>query len=74
MTDERVVLEVSGWSSRCGACRRGASPEEKAHDTIREYGPDNGKPGCGAVFTHITSEYTGIALRLKEMRPDLELI
>lgn len=52
---------VGGTSSKCSFCRRGADPTALAHDTIVEYGPDTGKPGCGATFLWCTSTYVSTA-------------
>lgn len=51
-------VSVGRSSSKCGHCGRGASCHALAHDTIIEYGPDTGKPGCGAIFLWCTPTYT----------------
>lgn len=67
------ILEVSGFSSRCGTCGQSADPHEETHGTMLGYGATNGQPGCGVRWTHIASYYAypGMADRLKAMRPDL---
>ncbi len=51
------TLLVGRSNTDCRACNRGASPDQITHDTIYEYSPDTGKPGCGVKFTHIYSTY-----------------
>lgn len=69
-----TVLYINRNDSRCGACNRGALMSEKAHDTICEYGPETGSPGCGAVFTQLDSEYSQMKDVVVPIRPDLEWI
>ena len=75
---EPIVLAVGPSASTCRACGRGASWRTETHEEIVEYGPDTGKPGCGARWTHIVGTYwdpEGVtAARLRDLRPDLELI
>lgn len=67
MPDE-ARLEISGWSSRCSACGKGADPKETHHETRLDYGQHDGK-GCGALFVAVTSGYGEDAART--LRPDL---
>jgi hypothetical protein len=70
-----ATVIVGPSRSTCAECGRGADWRAKAHDTIVEYGPDTGKPGCGAVWTHVDSDYTdfsGLYESIKNGRPDLE--
>jgi hypothetical protein len=71
-----TLLIINRTDSRCGACGKACDPREKRHATILGYGPDNGKPGCGAVWTHATSHYVGLGIEqaARRMRPDLEWI
>lgn len=69
-TPNRTVLVINRSDSRCGSCGKSALPDEITHDTSPGYG--DRPPGCGALFTHVTSEYGYDAeLRAEEMRPDL---
>lgn len=36
--------------------------------------PLSEQKGCGAVFTHVSSQYYGTEDRIKAMRPDLEYV
>lgn len=71
-----VAIVVYDWYSQCGECGRDCDPKELNHDTLLGYGPDNGKPGCGAEFTHL--EMGGWYGRdfdkaAQALRPDLPL-
>lgn len=70
-TPPRVVLCISRSSSRCSACGRSALPHEPAHATPCGY--DN-HSGCGATYTHVTSDCGGLDQAAREMRPDLPWI
>lgn len=74
MTDERHVLEIDSWSSRCGSCGKQVLPDEETHAQVSGYGPK--EPGCGVRFTHITPSvhYPGIEKVVSAMRPDLIFI
>lgn len=61
-----LIINLS--DSQCGACGKSADPYEDSHVSILGYHPG---PGCGAVYTHVTSHYMGVSERVKEMRPDL---
>lgn len=76
MEDKRKkeTVIIGGYSSRCGACGRGASPSEGSHKTIVEYSPDTGKPGCGQVWKYMSNEYAGQEESLKRQWPNLEYI
>ncbi len=69
---EKGFLIINLSSSECGDCGFGADPHEKSHITRLGYGK-HPKKGCGAKWTKVTSGYSGMKKRLKEMRPDLEL-
>lgn len=67
-----TTLIVGKWFSKCENCGRNADPHEKSHQNVTMQGD-----GCGATYTHVASEYfgfPGLEDRIKEMRPDLELI
>lgn len=73
---EKVLLIIDNWSSRCGACGKGAFPEDTHH--IRAAGYTVKQPnteGCGKKFTHVTSYYVStqrdIRAELEKQRPDL---
>lgn len=73
MTDP-VYLVINPSHSWCGNCGKGANPRAERHDRILCYGDESGRPGCGAVWTHVTSDYQSIDrlhVRVREMRPDL---
>lgn len=68
------ILFINRNDSKCGVCGKGALPYEKTHATIAAYNQtENGKPGCGAEWTHISSYYGGDGIKLASMklRPDL---
>jgi hypothetical protein len=69
---EPSTLIVSRSSTKCSVCGQGADYNEKTHKTILGYQKDPG-PGCGALWTHITSSYTGsdIEQATRALRPDL---
>lgn len=71
MTDERHILEVDRFSSKCGSCGHNVLPSEETHERVSGYGPS--KPGCGVRFTHITPTcvYPGVEKLTKALRPDL---
>ena len=69
MSESTATLVVGGFRSTCSACRRNADPYESAHLNEAMQGP-----GCGAVYTAISSSYVGMDERLREMRPDLPLV
>jgi hypothetical protein len=74
MMRERVVLYINRTSSRCGACKRSAMPEETTHTVPSGY---TLRDGCGATYTHISSDYTLSAQQIESimrMRPDLPFI
>lgn len=69
--EEKVILNIGTWSSRCMACGQEAFPEQEIHRDRAGYdGLDGG--GCQKKFTHVTTDYVGtLEERVKEMRPDL---
>lgn len=71
------ILFIDRSNSRCGACGKGADPAEKQHDTIIEYSPNTGRPGCGAIYEAVSTNYVnldGLYDSIKEMRPDLQFV
>lgn len=48
-----AIMEIGSWYTKCSACGRDTdwSP---THEVLLGYGPDNGKPGCGAEFTAVS--------------------
>lgn len=73
MSDEKIILRIDRTMSYCGACNRSCDPYEKSHTKKSGYDQHD---GCGATYTHVTARcmYPGLDERIKEMRPDLELI
>jgi hypothetical protein len=69
---EPTVLYIDMSFSSCGACGKGCIPSEPAHNTITGYS-GHGEPGCGKVFTHVSSHYAGDGIKTAatQMRPDL---
>lgn len=70
------TLIIGDFASRCGVCGKGADPDEKQHTRVLGMGRAGGE-GCGAVWTHVRADVTsriGAGRRIREMRPDLELI
>lgn len=67
-----ATLQIGGWSSRCGECKKGCDPYEETHETVLSYSPTDEK-GCGVRWTHVSSDYVGEAAEnaVKIMRPDL---
>jgi len=69
------TLYIDPSRSTCGGCGQGANPKELCHDTVFEYSPDSGRPGCGQRYVFVSSNYTdfeGLHARVRAMRPDLE--
>lgn len=65
-----VILFINRSDSKCGACGGDADPREKAHVQPMGYAQ---RPGCGAVWSHVGSQYRGAGIEetSQEMRPDL---
>jgi hypothetical protein len=63
---------MNRFDSRCGECGKPCNPTGKTHDIILGY-VDNGKPGCGARWDRVTSDYVGGGIEdaIKQSRPDL---
>jgi len=57
---QKHTLIINRSNSRCGNCNRGASTEQRIHDTIYEYSPDTGAVGCGTEFRYVASDYFGL--------------
>jgi hypothetical protein len=71
-TDVGPALIVSGSSTKCSVCGKGADYKEKTHRTVLGYGSDLGE-GCGVLWTHITTGYIGGGIEdaTRALRPDL---
>lgn len=65
MKEETIV--INHWDSKCLKCGKGATPDEKTHDTVLGYGVKEGEKGCGVEWKYKTSEYAGEI----SLRPDL---
>lgn len=52
-----TALVVNRSDSRCGACGKGANPNDTKHTRILSWG-DKGA-GCDVTWTHVTSDYAG---------------
>lgn len=68
-----ATLFINRSDSRCGDCRRPADLSAKAHDEVIGYVPG---PGCGATFTSVSSDYSGMGIEdaAKAARPDLPFL
>jgi hypothetical protein len=67
-----ATLLVNPSDSRCGTCGRPALPREATHKTAPGYGGP--EPGCGARWTHLSSDYgggDGLHEAARALRPDL---
>lgn len=72
--DEKVVLYINLSNSRCGNCNGGALTSQIVHDTEYGYSKIFPRPGCGAKFTHVSSDYldhNGLYDSIMASRPDL---
>jgi len=69
-----ATLIVGSFSSKCGACGKGADPNETHHNTVLGYGPK--QDGCGALFTELDCSYIGAGIQeaTKRLRPDLPFV
>lgn len=69
------LLVINHSDSRCAECGKGCSPHGERHDAILGY-VDRGKPGCGAVWDRVTTDYIGgeMAEAARRLRPDLEWV
>lgn len=70
------TLIIDRFSSTCGNCDRGCSPDEKQHDTNLGYGiTDKTRKGCGVEWAFVTTaEYVPskhLEDAVRKMRPDL---
>jgi hypothetical protein len=63
-----VVLTINRSGSICGACNRSCDPHEERHETPCGW---DGHAGCGATYTHVTTNYIGTESAARQMRPDL---
>lgn len=73
---ERVVLYINPFHSRCGKCGGGCDPRARSHQKRYGYSSST-EPGCGATWTHVSSDYAnfeGLYDSIRSMRPDLEFI
>lgn len=70
------TLIINTWSSQCGSCGKGCSPDDETHERILGYGVPDGTKGCGVRWTKVASEYVGAGMeeRIRDMRPDLEFV
>lgn len=70
------TLMVDRFSSTCANCMKDADPSEKGHFTLLGYGPDNGQPGCGIIWTQLLSLYYDESVEedMKRFRPDLKYV
>ena len=71
MTEEiTAVLVINRSDSLCTQCGRGCLPWEACHKTMAGY-IDYDKPGCGAKFIAVSTNYYGMDDSVKQYRPDL---
>ena len=70
-----ATLIINRSDSRCGACNKGAYPQQTHHIDVAGWTPQRGG-GCGAEFTEMTSDYIGLQQEqaMMSLRPDLDLI
>jgi len=70
------TLYINRWDSTCGNCGGSANPKETAHFTLLGYGPQNGQPGCGAIWRKVSTMAYGDGINdiIRIMRPDLEWV
>lgn len=70
-----AVLYINKSESRCGACNKGADPDEESHITLLGWAAVNDKmKGCGAEFDALSTDYMGfpgLEEEIQKMRPDL---
>jgi hypothetical protein len=64
-----TTLFINRNDSRCGKCNKNADPSEIAHEMAHMVGQ-----GCGTEFASVSSDYCGIDVAVKAMRPDLEFL
>jgi hypothetical protein len=72
LPDDTLVIDRT--ASYCANCGQDANPSEQGHETKIGYGPHG--PGCGIVWTKVSSSYIGDAQKesVMDMRPDLEWV
>jgi len=69
-----ALLIVSPSYTHCGHCGGRAFPTQLSHQTLAGPGR-SGRPGCGAVFTGITTRYADITNDdLRGVRDDLPIV
>jgi hypothetical protein len=68
-----LIIDTS-WSY-CGACGKGAYPDQETHEDVADWTPVKGG-GCGVRWEHVASSYCGPGIKKAAtgMRPDLEWI
>jgi hypothetical protein len=68
------ALIVGTFSSRCGACGRGAFPSDETHDRLAGYGCAGEATDCGVRWRFVTTDYAGPHMEeaTRNLRPDLE--
>ena len=71
--NKKPVIIINSWDSECGFCGQPADPHEKTHKTIKRYSGET-EEGCGIEYKYVTTGYSDIGEKVKEMRPDLEYI
>ena len=71
--NEHPTLIIDRSDTKCGVCGESADYHDKSHGKMLGYAATNGRPGCGAVWTHVASNYVGLNMKElnKELRPDL---
>lgn len=65
------TLIIDRNQSTCNACGGGAMINEKSHESLLGWPPVSHEKGCGVVWTHVTSNYMGMADDIAKTRPDL---
>lgn len=63
-----ATIFINLSSSRCGNCNGNADPHAVSHEVTGFF---MDKPGCGATYTHVSTDYMGMGSKEKDMRPDL---
>lgn len=72
---EKGILFINRSESRCGSCNGGADPYEDSHITLTGWRAINDHmEGCGEPYTAVSSDYWGIEVDVRAIRPDLPYI
>jgi hypothetical protein len=70
-----ATLIIGQSSSFCLECGESASPSQRGHFTMLGYGPTNGQPGCGRIWTGMAADNPLIPDEiLRDLRPDLPIV